>query len=106
MSTKYGPQHRSFDLFDDDSVVFVHNPGHSDGLAAAIIKNNGKIVLLASDVGYAKKSWEQMILQGVLVNKKHAIESLNWVKNLSKYPNCLEVLANHDADIKPHTIEL
>lgn len=104
--SEYGPKHQSFDLFGDDSLVFVHTTGHAHGLAATIVKNNGKFVLLASDVGYAQKSWEQMILQGVLVNKEEAIDSLNWVKDMSKSPNCIEVLANHDAEVKPHTIEI
>ena len=35
-----GPKKRSFDLFGYGSVVFVHIPGHSVGLAATIIQNN------------------------------------------------------------------
>ncbi|ALA44860.1 MULTISPECIES: N-acyl homoserine lactonase family protein [Paenibacillus] len=104
--SEYGPQHQSFDLFGDESLIFVHTPGHSHGLSATIVKNNGKFVLLTSDTGYAKKSWEEMILQGVLVNKQQAIESLKWVKHMSNEPNCIEVIANHDPDIKPHTIVL
>lgn len=104
--SEYGPQHRSFDLFQDSSVVFVHTPGHSHGLAATIVRNNEKFVLLTSDIGYAKKSWEQLLLQGVLVNKKQAIESLSWAKKMSESPNCVEIIANHDPEIKPHIIEL
>ena len=104
--SNYGPQNRSFDLFGDDSVVFVHTPGHSKGLVSTIIQRNGKYVLLAADTGYAKKSWEQMILPGVSVNKKQLIQSLQWVKEMASNPNCIEALANHDADIKPHTIKL
>lgn len=105
-SSEYGPQHKAFDLFGDGSVIFTHTPGHSKGMAATIVQRDGKFVLLASDCGYATKSWEEMILQGVIVNKRQAIESLQWVRKMSKEPGCIEVLANHDPDIKPHTIIL
>ena len=104
--SKYGPYKKSFDLFGDDSIVFVYVPGHSKGLAATLIQNNGKHVLLTSDCGYARKSWEKMILPGVIQNKKELTESLKWVKMMAADPACIETLANHDADVEPHIIEL
>jgi N-acyl homoserine lactone hydrolase len=104
--TGIGPKKCSFDLFGDGTVVFVHTPGHSVGLAATIIKNKEKFVLLTSDVGYAKKSWERLIMPGVRVNKKDVMESLKWVQQQAQSPNCVEAIANHDADIVPHTITL
>ncbi|WP_432711692.1 N-acyl homoserine lactonase family protein [Pedobacter sp.] len=104
--SNYGNEKLSFDLFGDDSVVFVNTPGHTMGLASTIIQNNGKFVLLCADTGYAKKSWEQMIMPGVMVDKKKVIRSLKWVKQMSQQPNCVEVIANHDTNIKPHTVEL
>jgi len=104
--SEYGPQHRSFDLFGDDTIVFVHVPGHTSGLVATIIQNNDKFVLLTSDCGYAPKSWEQMILPGVMVNKKQLFESLSWEKEMSQKANCIRVIANHDPDTKPQTIEI
>lgn len=104
--SKYGPKNLSFDLFGDDSVVFVSVPGHTKGLVATLIQNNDKFVLLTSDCGYGKKSWEEMILPGVMINKEDLIESLKWEREMSKKPNCVEILANHDRDIKPHTIIL
>ncbi|MNI91248.1 hypothetical protein D3C73_1488780 [compost metagenome] len=68
------------------------------------MQREGKYVLLANDCGYAAKSWEEMILQGVLVNKKQAVESLQWVKKMSEQSGCIEVLANHDQNVKPHVI--
>lgn len=104
--SEYGPEHKSFDLFNDDSVIFAHVPGHSQGLVATIIQRNGKFVLLTSDCGYAKKSWEEMILPGVMVNKKKLIASLLWEKHLSQKSSCVEAIANHDPEVKAHTIEL
>jgi N-acyl homoserine lactone hydrolase len=104
--TGIGPKKRSFDLFGDGSIVFVHTPGHSVGLAATIIQNNGQFVLLASDVGYATKSWERLIMPGVRVNKKDVMGSLKWVQQQAAFPNCVAAIANHDSNIKPHTITL
>lgn len=101
-----GPKQRSFDLFGDGSVVFVHTPGHSAGLSATIIKNHNQFVLLASDVGYATKSWKKMIMPGVRVNKDDVIQSLKWVQLQAESPHCVAAIANHDADVTPHTITL
>ena len=71
-----------------------------------IIQHNGRFVLLCADTCYAKKSWEQMILPGMTVNSEKARKSLAWVKAMSERSDCLEVLANHDPNVKPHVIEL
>src|SRR5690606_12214681 len=102
--TNLGPKKLSFDLFGDNSVVFVNTPGHTHGLASTIIQNNGKFLLLASDTGYAKKSWEQMILPGVQVDKNEVIASLKWTKMMAENPNCIEAIANHDTNIIPKVI--
>ena len=102
-----GPFQRSFDLFEDGSVVLVNIPGHSDGLCAVKIKNpEGKFVLLFSDGGYATKSWKEMIPSGVAANKKQQYISLEWIRQQSMNPCCVESLANHDANVMPHIIEL
>ena len=104
--TGIGPEGLSFDLFNDGTVVFVSTPGHTMGLVSTIIKNNNRFVLLTSDVGYAKKSWEQMILPGVQVDKHKLVTSMEWVKAESQKPNCIEAIANHDTEITPHIITI
>lgn len=106
IKSKYGPNNLSFDLFGDESVVFVSVPGHTKGLIATLIQNSGKFVLLTSDCGYAKKYWEKMILPGVSINKKQLIKSLEWEREMSEKSNCVEIIANHDRNVKPHTIIL
>ena len=104
---KEGLVGRSYDLFGDGSVVVVNIPGHSAGLCAVKIKNEeGKFVLLFSDGGYARKSWEQMITSGICQDKKLQRQSLQWIREQSLSPDCIESLANHDPEIKPHIIEL
>lgn len=102
-----GPVGRSYDLFGDGSVVMVNIPGHCAGLCAVKITNaDGRFVLLFSDGGYARKSWEQMITSGVCQDKKLQRQSLQWIREQSMLPECIESLANHDTEIKPHVIEL
>lgn len=102
-----GPVKRSYDLFSDGSVELINIPGHSDGLFAVKIKNHeGKYVLLVSDGGYAEKSWKKMIISGISLDKTNQKKSLEWIRKQSTDKKCLEILANHDPDIKPHIITL
>lgn len=100
-----GPFGKAFDLFGDGSVKMIGIPGHSDGLCALKIKNeDGKFVLLFADGGYAAKSWKEMILSGVCVDKDAQRKSLEWIREQSMDDHCVESLANHDADVVPHNI--
>jgi hypothetical protein len=63
-------------------------------------------VLLFSDGGYATKSWKEMITSGVSLDKEMQRKSLQWIREQSMDANCIESLATHDTDIKPHVIEL
>ena len=102
-----GPAGKSFDLFGDGSVKMINIPGHCDGLCAVkITREDGKYVLLFSDGGYATKSWEEMITSGVSLDKEMQRKSLMWIREQSMDTNCIESLATHDTDIKPHVIEL
>jgi len=102
-----GPVGKSFDLFGDGSMVMVNIPGHCDGLCAVKLTNaDGKFVLLFADGGYATKSWSEMITSGVSLDKKLQRQSLQWIREQSLDPNCIESLATHDTDITPHIIEL
>ena len=102
-----GPARKSFDLFGDGSIKMINIPGHCDGLCAVkITREDGKYVLLFSDGGYATKSWKEMITSGVSLDKEMQRKSLQWIREQSMDANCIESLATHDTDIKPHVIEL
>ena len=105
-SSEFGPCRLSFDLFDDGTVLLVWLPGHSDGMTGVLIQNNGRFVLLAADCGYAARSWKELILPGIMENKRQMTRSLEWVKSMSEKDNCVEVLANHDPEVAPHIVEL
>ena len=102
-----GPAGKSFDLFGDGSVVMVNIPGHCDGLCAVKLTNaSGRFVLLFGDGGYATKSWQEMITSGIALDKQMQRKSLEWIREQSLDPDCMESLATHDTDIKPHIIEV
>ena len=97
----------TYDLLGDGSIQLINIPGHADGLFAVKVKNEeGKFVLLFSDGGYARKSWEQQITSGIAADKQAQKRSLAWIREQSLDPDCVESLANHDPDIRPHVIEL
>lgn len=102
-----GPAQKSFDLFGDGSVKMINIPGHCDGLCAVKVTNKeGRYVLLFSDGGYATKSWKEMITSGISLDKEKQRQSLQWIREQSMSPECIESLATHDTDIKPHVIEV
>ena len=93
---------------DLDYVLLTHlDCDHANGLRAVkITREDGKYVLLFSDGGYATKSWKEMITSGVSLDKEMQRKSLQWIREQSMDANCIESLATHDTDIKPHVIEL
>lgn len=104
---KEGPAKKSYDVFEDGSLVMINIPGHCDGLCALKITNSdGKFVLLFADGGYSRKSWMEQIPSGISADKTAQKKSLAWIRDQSLNENCVESLANHDIDIKPHIITL
>lgn len=103
-----GPHQRAFDLFGDGSIIEVWVPGHSAGLSATLIKsyNTNQYVLLAADVGYARKSWEENLTPGVVIDRQEAEKSLMWVKKKALESNNIATLANHDPDVAEQVITL
>lgn len=102
-----GPFRRSYDLLGDGSVQLINIPGHTDGLVAVkITGSDGRYVLIDSDGAYGSKSWEEMILPGIADNRKQQLASLEWIRQMSMNENCVESLANHDVETKPHVIVL
>lgn len=102
-----GPFQKSYDLFDDGSIVCIAIPGHADGLFAVKVNApDGRFALLFSDGGYATRSWRDMVLSGLANDRAQQKCSLEWIREQSLNPKCVESLANHDPDIAPHVIEL
>lgn len=101
-----GPVGHSYDVLSDGTLKMINIPGHSRGLCALKITNpEGKYVLLFADGGYATKSWKEMITSGIALDKVQQKKSLQWIREQAMSPNCVEALASHDTDVKPHVIE-
>lgn len=102
-----GPFRKSYDLFGDGSVQLINIPGHTAGLfAVKVTGKDGRFVLIASDGAYSSRSWKDMILPGISENRKEQEISLEWIRQQAFDEKCVECLANHDVDVKPHIISL
>lgn len=104
--TGIGPNGMSFDVFGDGSVHFVDLSGHSDGTAGVLIRSGGRFVILTADACYNRQNWEQLKLQGITTDENKAMRTLEWVQKMSRRPDCAEILATHDPEIRPHVITL
>ncbi len=100
----YGPFSAYFDLFGDGSVLLTDISGHSAGLAAMTVQRDGKYALLYSDGGYSAQAWKDIRLPGMTRSTGKAARALMWIRDMSMRPNCIESVANHDPDVKPHVI--
>ncbi len=103
-SIPHGPYKSGLDLFGDGSIYLVFTPGHSKGMVSLLVKTEAGWVLLGSDVGYARKSWEEHILPGVTTSVDQADKSLRWLSDFSKRDDCRMVIVNHDHEIAPQII--
>ena len=100
----YGPFSAYFDLFGDGSVLLTDISGHSAGLAAMTVQRDGKYALLYADGGYSAQAWKDIRLPGMTRSTGKAARALMWIRDMSMRPNCIESVANHDPDVKPHVI--
>lgn len=102
-----GPFRKSYDLFGEGSIQLINIPGHSAGLfAVKVTGSDDRFVLITSDGAYGARSWEEMILPGVAQNREHQRLSLEWIREQAFDKNCVECLANHDTEVRPHVITL
>ena len=61
---------------------------------------------LDADGAYSEKNWEEMVPSGIAVSRKKQMKSLQWIREMSMSDKCVESLATHDPNVKPHIIEL
>ena len=101
-----GPVGKAWNIFGDHTVEFFKLPGHTPGMVGARIINNGKYLLLTADCGYGRRSWEEMIVPSVVSCREAFENSLRWLMERSKDPNCIDVLANHETDLKTYEYEI
>ncbi|HZG17838.1 MAG TPA: N-acyl homoserine lactonase family protein [Candidatus Bathyarchaeia archaeon] len=97
----FGPHLLGKDLFGDGLVYLVFTPGHTHGHVSVLARVEKGWLLLASDVGYAEKSWNEHILPGFTVDDHLALQSLQWVQQFSQRVDCVAAIANHDPSVRP-----
>lgn len=100
------PYGKSWDIFADGTVKAVFLPGHSAGSIVVKVRQGEKFVLIAGDTGYNKSSWQKLKLPGPVYDKQRMLKSLEWVKAQSESPNCIAILASHDAEEQRDYFEL
>lgn len=98
-SIPYGPFDEGIDLFDDGRIYLVSTPGHSAGQVSVLVDTGAGWVLLASDVGYAARSWQEGLLPGLTDDVAEAEASLAWVGEFAARDDCLAAIANHDPEV-------
>lgn len=102
-----GPFGKSLDLFGDGSVELVAIPGHSPGLFSTVVRGEGgRFVSLVSDGAYGRRSWEDMVLPGIALDRGRQRASLEWIARTAADPLCAGTFANHDTEVEPQVIEL
>ncbi|WP_025702955.1 N-acyl homoserine lactonase family protein, partial [Paenibacillus forsythiae] len=74
----FGPFNKGVDLFRDGSLYLVHTPGHTKGQFTVMVQTSKGWVLLISDVGYAERSWKDLVLPGITTSAQEAAASLRW----------------------------
>ncbi len=99
-----GPKGWAIDLFGDESVLLVNLPGHTDGMAAVLVRSGARFVLLAADAAYSPRNWREMITPGLGFDAKLQRKSLEWVKKMAEDPGCAAVLCSHDPAVSPGSI--
>ena len=97
---------KPYDLLGNGIVTLLPLHGHSSGMTGVKVKHGGKFVIITGDSAYCRESWEDPKLPGIVWNKDKALRSLQKVQRYARNPNCVEILATHDSQVKPHTIIL
>lgn len=123
--TRFGPVQRAWDAFGDGTVLMVSTPGHAWGLCATILRGETSgeavpdsshgatillgddprnVVILTSDVGYGRPSFEQGLRPSVVVDASLAQRSLSWMRAAARDPRVKALVVNHDPEQQPRVL--
>lgn len=101
-----GPMERSYDVFNDGTLLLVHTPGHSRGHFCVMIRGKNEYVILGNDAAYLPESFTEHKIPGFTVDNKLAEKSLDWLIQCKKDPECAGVYVNHDPTVQEQKIEV
>lgn len=105
-SSGIGPVGRSFDVFDDGTILLVHTPGHSHGLFSAMIRGKEDYIVLGNDAAYLPESFSSHKIPGFAVSRPLAEKALDWLIQCKKDPTCMGVFVNHDPTVSEQSLEI
>ena len=95
-----GPLGKAKDLFGDGSVLLIATPGHTPGHTSILLRHGGKQLLLAGDNGYARKSWRDGILPGLMKDPENMERSLKWEKDFhDSNDDLIDVISDHETEL-------
>lgn len=100
--TPIGPVKHSFDLFDDGSIQLVLVPGHTFGMYAIVLENNGRRAVLSADITIENRHYSQ----GYVYHPRRQKEALQWLHRTIEDPCCVAALSSHDPQGNEDIIEL
>jgi N-acyl homoserine lactone hydrolase len=95
-----------YDLLQDGSVVLIPLPGHSAGMTGIRVSGSDGYCIIAGDCGYARESWERLVLPGITWNKARALDSLKRLQVLGKNEKCKAILMTHDPEYMTGEIDI
>ena len=99
--TTLGPQNHSIDLFEDESVQLVMTPGHTFDTTAVLLQNNGKKVLLSSDIVTSVETGNSIRTY----HEEYQRRSYEWVKEVAADKDCLAIFPMHPEEKLPEVFE-
>ena len=101
-----GFPNEEYDLLGDGSIRLIPFPGHSAGMTGVKVSGDKEFCIIAGNCGYARESWQDLVLPGITWNRKQALASLEKLQAYGKDPDCRAIFMTHDREFSSGTIEL
>lgn len=106
MQSGVGPVGRSYDVFQDGTILLVHTPGHSQGLFCVMIRGKDGYIVLGNDAAYLPESFSKRRIPGFTIDDQLAMKSLDWLIQCKNDPSCMGVYVNHDPTVQEQELEV
>lgn len=100
------PFGKSWDMFNDNSIIIYFTPGHSQGSVSLKVSGSNGFALIVGDTGYNRRSWSELCIPGPVYDRQAMKKALIWVQMQGSRKNCLAILAAHDIEEQRSIIEL
>ncbi len=71
---------QSYPITKAKDVWLISTPGHTENHASVLVKRDDHWVLIAGDVSYSQSQMQETVLDGMLMNPRASIDSLQRIK--------------------------